>query len=314
MHVCTNLLGLLRRIYAPLSSPRFSVPIDRRPVLSTPGKITGTPSARRRHQHGSGRQPARTRVVAIEIRETFQVQAPIDAVWKFVMDPQQVVTCMPGAALDEVVDAQTFLGTVKVKVGAITATYKGRVQFTQVDHDGHSMQMLAEGRETGGGMAKGTMAAISARCPPAQTEVVVEASVDLTGRLMQVGRGMIQGVAHQLFQQFSPRQAAPGSGRSRTGARRRGTAATAPAARSPNPRPFASCRSSCAPCGLPSAASGSGCSDGERERAGRGMSRRTCAWRSHSPESLPPRRDRYKQTFVWLGGGPLSDEPIFGSI
>jgi carbon monoxide dehydrogenase subunit G len=141
--------------------------------------------------------------VAIEIRETFQVQAPIDAVWQFVMDPQQVVTCMPGAALDQVVDAQTFLGTVKVKVGAITATYKGRVQFTQVDHQGHSMQMVAEGRETGGGMAKGTMASRLRAVSAGQTEVVAEASVDLTGRLMQVGRGMIQGVARQLFQQFA---------------------------------------------------------------------------------------------------------------
>lgn len=140
--------------------------------------------------------------MAIEIRETFQVQAPIDAVWKFVMDPQQVVTCMPGAALDEVVDDRTFIGTVKVKVGAITATYKGRVQLTQVDDQAHSMQMVAEGRETGGGMAKGTMSSHLRALPTGQTEVVVEAIVDLTGRLMQVGRGMIQGVAHQLFLQF----------------------------------------------------------------------------------------------------------------
>jgi len=140
--------------------------------------------------------------VAIEIRETFQVQAPIDTVWKFVMDPQQVVTCMPGAALDQVVDEQTFLGTVKVKVGAITATYKGRVQFTQVDQHAHSMQMVAEGRETGGGMAKGTMSSRLHPLSVGQTEVVVEAIVDLTGRLVQVGRGMIQGVAHQLFLQF----------------------------------------------------------------------------------------------------------------
>lgn len=140
--------------------------------------------------------------MAIEIRETFQVQAPIDAVWRFVMDPQQVVTCMPGAALDQVVDDRTFLGNVRVKVGAITASYKGRVQLAQVDHQGYTMQMVAEGRETGGGMAKGTMSSRLRALSAGQTEVVAEASVDLTGRLMQVGRGMIQGVAQQLFQQF----------------------------------------------------------------------------------------------------------------
>jgi len=63
--------------------------------------------------------------------------------------------------------------------------------------------MVADGRETGGGMAKGTMAASLRALSVDRTEVVAEASVDLTGRLMQVGRGMIQGVARQLFQQFA---------------------------------------------------------------------------------------------------------------
>ena len=143
--------------------------------------------------------------MSIDIRETFQVHAPIDAVWRFIMDPQSVVTCMPGAALDEVVDAQTFLGTVKVKVGAITTSYKGRVQFTEMDEKEHTVRMLAEGRETGGGMAKGTMSSRVRALADGQTEVVAEASVDLTGRIMQVGRGMIQGVAHQLFLQFVAR-------------------------------------------------------------------------------------------------------------
>lgn len=35
-----------------------------------------------------------------------------------------------------------------------------------------------------------------------ETEVVVDASVDVTGRIAQVSRGMIQGVSQQLFQQF----------------------------------------------------------------------------------------------------------------
>ncbi len=140
--------------------------------------------------------------MAIEIRETFQVQAPIDAVWRFVMDPDQVVACMPGAELEQSLDDRTFLGRVKVKLGAITTSYKGRVQFTEVDAEGYRVRMVAEGRETGGGTAKGTMQSFLRALPDGQTEVVAEASVDLTGRVMQVGRGMIQGISHQLFQQF----------------------------------------------------------------------------------------------------------------
>lgn len=140
--------------------------------------------------------------MAITIKETFQVQAPIDAVWRFVLDAHKVAACMPGAELEEVLDDRTFLGSIKVKVGAITTSYKGRVQLTQVDEQGYVVELAAEGRETGGGMAKGTMVSRLQSLPDGQTEVVAEASVDVTGRIVQVGRGMIQGVSHQLFQQF----------------------------------------------------------------------------------------------------------------
>jgi hypothetical protein len=140
--------------------------------------------------------------MAIEIKETFQVGAPIDEVWRFLLDPHQVVTCMPGARLDEVVDERTFHGTITVKVGAITTRYQGKVMLTEIDAGVRRLQMVAEGRETGGGTAKGTMESTLRALPEGGTEIVGTAVVDLTGRIMQVGRGMIQGVSHQLFLQF----------------------------------------------------------------------------------------------------------------
>lgn len=140
--------------------------------------------------------------MAIEIRETFVVEAPIDEVWRFVMDPQRVVACMPGAELDEMVDDKTFLGTVSIKVGAVTARYAGRVQFTSVDEGGHVVEMVAEGKETSGGTARATLSSRLQSLPDGHTEVTAEASIDITGRIMQVGRGMIQGVSQQLFRQF----------------------------------------------------------------------------------------------------------------
>ena len=140
--------------------------------------------------------------MAVTLKETFIVQAPIDRVWQFVMDPEMVVTCMPGAELESVEDERTFLGKVSVKVGAVTTSYQGRVQFTSVDDVAHVVEMTAEGRETGGGTAKGTMSSRLRSLEDGQTEIVAEASVDLTGRIMQMGRGMIQGVSQQLFKQF----------------------------------------------------------------------------------------------------------------
>ncbi len=129
--------------------------------------------------------------------------APIEEVWRFVMDARAVADCMPGAQLDELVDGRTFLGSIRVKVGAITTSYKGRVQLVEVDETARAVRMIAEGRETGGGTAKGSMSSRLQALPDGETEVVVESSVDITGRIAQVGRGMIQGVSRELFQQFA---------------------------------------------------------------------------------------------------------------
>jgi carbon monoxide dehydrogenase subunit G len=143
--------------------------------------------------------------MAIEIEERFQVEAPIERVWQFVMDPHRVAACMPGAKLEEVVDDKTFLGSIKIKIGAITTAYKGRVQMTEVDAVAYSVLMAAEGTETGGGTAKGTMRSSLRALDDGQTELVASANVDLTGRVMQVGSRMIVGVSHQLFKQFVTR-------------------------------------------------------------------------------------------------------------
>ncbi|MBI3989931.1 MAG: SRPBCC family protein [candidate division NC10 bacterium] len=142
--------------------------------------------------------------MALKIAEKFQVQAPVARVWQYLMDPHQVVVCMPGAELVEIVDERTFLGNVKVRVGPVTVSFKGRIQFTEVDEPGHRIQMVGEGREAGGaGSARVTMSSRIDQLPDGSAEVTVEAEVDLVGKIVQFGRGMIEDVAKRLFHQFA---------------------------------------------------------------------------------------------------------------
>jgi hypothetical protein len=61
---------------------------------------------------------------------------------------------------------------------------------------------VAEGLETGGGTAKGTMSTQLRELPGGGTEVLAEATAEITGRIAQFGQGIIEGVSHELFQQF----------------------------------------------------------------------------------------------------------------
>lgn len=140
--------------------------------------------------------------MAIEIRQTFTVAAPVESVWAFLLDPAQVVTCMPGAELEGAEDERTWLGNVQVRVGAISARYRGRVRFEEVDAARRAVRLAAEGRELGGGTARGTLESRLRALPDGGTEVAADAAIELTGRIAQMGRGLIGSVSDQLFQQF----------------------------------------------------------------------------------------------------------------
>lgn len=142
--------------------------------------------------------------MAFKIEERFEVQAPIERVWKYLIDPKSVVQCLPGAELLEQQDEQTFLGAIKVKVGPLAMSYKGHAKFTEVNEQTHQVRMVGEAREVGGsGSTKVSMLSAVASLPSGGSEVVVNAEVDLVGKIVQFGRGMIEEVSRQMFRQFS---------------------------------------------------------------------------------------------------------------
>ena len=141
--------------------------------------------------------------MAIEITEKMQVDASLETAWAFVTDARQVAACMPGAEIVDEIDERTFVGKAKVKLGAITTAYKGQVVFTDVDATAHTMRIEGEGRETGGGTAKGSLDVTLSEGTEGGTQLTFDVRVDLTGKVMQMGRGMIKGVSAQLFKQFS---------------------------------------------------------------------------------------------------------------
>jgi uncharacterized protein len=146
----------------------------------------------------------REAIMPFRIEQRFEVQAPVERVWEYLIDPARVVQCLPGAELLEQQSEHTFLGAIKVKVGPLAMTYKGQVTFAEMDEQAHRVRVQGEAREVGGsGSTKVTMISKVAALPGAGSEVVVNADVDLVGKIVQFGRGMIEEVSKQMFRQFS---------------------------------------------------------------------------------------------------------------
>jgi carbon monoxide dehydrogenase subunit G len=142
--------------------------------------------------------------MAITVDESFDVAAPPDEVWAYLTDPARVVQCLPGAELVEVEDAQTFVGRVKVKVGPVTAAFRGRARFDELDVAARRVRMSGKGQETAGA-GSATMIMTSEITPLSSggSRVQVRAEIDVVGKLMQFGRGMMEEVSRQIFAQFA---------------------------------------------------------------------------------------------------------------
>ena len=142
----------------------------------------------------------------LTIEEKLEVGASVDRVWAFLLAPERVVACLPGAALDAVIDARHFTGNVKVKVGPVAMTYEGKASLTEVDEATHTVTILGEGKEKAGAdVVTMTMRGHVEPLAAGGSELSVKADVMLTGKIVRFGRGMIQAVSAQLFKDFAAR-------------------------------------------------------------------------------------------------------------
>jgi|SRR6185295_272863 len=142
--------------------------------------------------------------MGMQIEKTFVIKAPRAAVWDFLTDPYKVARCLPGAAITEKIDEQTYAGTNTIKVGPVTANYRGKMRFEKLDAEAGEAEIVASGQETRGkGGADMRMKSRVVERAPGEIEVTVVSDVNVVGVLAQFGRGMIQDVSDQLFGKFT---------------------------------------------------------------------------------------------------------------
>jgi uncharacterized protein len=137
----------------------------------------------------------------MELTNEFRVALPVEKAWAVFTDVELIAPCLPGAQLQEI-EGDEYRGVVKVKVGPITAQYKGQAKFLSLDADKHVAVLRAEGRETRGqGNANATITATLT--PDGEgTAVAIITDLTITGRVAQFGRGVLADVSAKLLDQF----------------------------------------------------------------------------------------------------------------
>jgi uncharacterized protein len=139
----------------------------------------------------------------MQLQNKFTIDAPIDKAWKALNTPETVAPCFPGATLQEY-EGDSFTGTVKVKLGPISLTYKGKGTYVSRDDENHKVVIEANGRDSrGNGTASATVTGTMVADGPDRTAVTMVTDMTITGRPAQFGRGVISDVADKIIGQFS---------------------------------------------------------------------------------------------------------------
>jgi uncharacterized protein len=139
----------------------------------------------------------------MQLENTFTIEAPIEKAWEALNTPQSIAPCFPGATLTEY-EGDSFSGTVKVKLGPISLTYKGKGTYVQRDDAAHRVVIEASGRDSrGNGTANATVTGTMVADGPDKTAVTMVTDMTITGRPAQFGRGVISDVAAKIIDQFA---------------------------------------------------------------------------------------------------------------
>jgi len=139
----------------------------------------------------------------MQLENKFTIDAPIEKAWVALNTPDMIAPCFPGATLTSY-EGESFEGTVKVKLGPISLTYKGKGTYVGRDDDNHEVTIEASGRDSrGNGTASATVTGTMVADGPDRTAVTMVTDMTITGRPAQFGRGVISDVADKIIGQFA---------------------------------------------------------------------------------------------------------------
>jgi len=149
---------------------------------------------------------ARSEGVHMDFTGRYAIDAPPQRVWDGLNDPAVLRTCIPGCEQLDKVSPTDFVATVRLKIGPLSATFKGKVTLSELDPP-YRCKIGGEGQGGVAGFAKGT-AEVVLEPNGTGTVLTYSATASVGGKLAQIGQRLIDGAAKQIADDFFKRFAA----------------------------------------------------------------------------------------------------------
>ena len=139
----------------------------------------------------------------VVLEKVFPLAAPADDAWRLMEDIEAVAGCMPGAKITERVDQTHYKGTITVRLGPATMSFKGDIEVANLDPAARSLHLIGKGADSTGTSAASMdlVAAVQATSGEA-CELTGRSEVQMSGKAAALGARLMQPVADQMLKQF----------------------------------------------------------------------------------------------------------------
>jgi carbon monoxide dehydrogenase subunit G len=138
--------------------------------------------------------------MAMTMNGDVQLPATREAVWAKLNDPDVLKACIPGCEELEKTDETSFRAVAKMKVGPVSARFKGKVMLSDLDPP-NGYKITGEGEGGVAGFAKGG-ATVGLAEKDGGTLLTYNVEAQIGGKLAQLGQRLINGAAKKLADEF----------------------------------------------------------------------------------------------------------------
>ncbi|WP_158703408.1 SRPBCC family protein [Pseudonocardia dioxanivorans] len=139
----------------------------------------------------------------MQLDQQFTIPVDVETTWAGLLDITRVAAAFPGATLTDHT-GDSFTGTVKVKLGPVGLTYRGKATFTEVDETAHRVAIVASGSDVkGNGNASADVHATLTPGPDGSTVCALRTNLEITGKAAQFGRGLVVDIGNRVLTQFA---------------------------------------------------------------------------------------------------------------
>jgi len=144
----------------------------------------------------------------VVLEKVFPLAASSDSAWQLLQDIETVAGCMPGAKITERVDATHYKGTITVRLGPATMSFKGDIEVLNLDAAARSLHLVGKGTDATGSSAASMDLVASVQAADDACELTGRSEVTMSGKAAALGSRLMGPVADQMLKQFAANFAA----------------------------------------------------------------------------------------------------------